>query len=195
MQIRISPGWSPAALAAGFSSLFLVVVAATTPPARADETRVQIATANGQPVYRSAVFSKQSVVKDEVDRTLILQDYEKSDNELPPELVSKAMESIVKTSYNGDAEKLLTELARYRVTPQDYVRFVAEEMAITASLKEHEAQNKGGAWVAGLRKDAAVEMLPKPVPAPNSSPSPTPSPSPSPAEPIPTPRVADPRRR
>ncbi len=172
--------------------LALVLFSTAFPALRADDTRVQIATANGQPVYRSQVFSKQSVIKDEVDRALILQDYERSDNVLSPELTSKAMENIVKTSYGGNADRLVTELARYGISPQDYVRFVAEELAIQATLKEHEVENKNGAWVAGLRKAAAVEMLPKPVPAPGGAATPTPAPPP--AEPTPTPRVADPRR-
>lgn len=179
------------------SFLLLLAMLPVAPSLRADDTRVQIATANGQPVYRSAVFSKQSAVKDEIDRALILQDYERGENVLSPELVSKAMENIVKTSYNGDPNRLVDELARYKVTPEDYVRYVAEEMAVQATLKEHEAENKNGAWVAGLRKAAAIEMLPKPVPAPSKptpTPTPTPSPSPDTASPSPAPRVADPRR-
>ena len=159
---------------------------------RADDTRVQVGTGNGQPIYVSSVFSKQSIVKDPVDRALILQDYEKSENVLPPELVSKAMENIVKTSYGGNADRLLAELARYGISPQDYVHFVAEEMAIQATLDAHKIENKAGAWVGGLRKAAAVELLPKPVPAPGGAAS-LPSAPPA-AGPTPTPRVADPRR-
>lgn len=165
---------------------------------RADDTRVPVAVVNGLPVFHSELFKSQKV-KDDVDRAVILQAYEKSENILAPELVSTALQNIVKESYAGDAAKLTADLQRHHATPEDYVRYLAEELVLAAMFDQHK-DDPAGTWIADLRKQASVEKwkpgdkLPDPTPGPGVVPA-LPAPSTGPFPNSPARRAPDPRRK
>ena len=122
---------------------------------RADDTAVQVATVNGFPVFHSKVLVSR--VKDDIDRALLLQAYEKDDKAgIPEDLVEKTIRKIVMESYGGDESRLIKELAAYKITPGDFKQFTSEELVLAAMLTNYDKQIKAG-WLTELRKAADIQ--------------------------------------
>lgn len=137
--------------------LCLLLLLAPLAAARADNTAVKVAVVNGQTVYHSKVFTSR--VTDDVDRTLLLQQYEKnSDLVLPTGMDEDAYRKILTDSYKGDEAKLSRELQSKGVTLAEYKRFLTEELILAAMLSHYDKQLKTG-WLAELRKAAVIERV------------------------------------
>ena len=135
----------------------LALLFSLTTAARADDTAKQVAVVNGFPVFHSKVLISQ--VKDDVDRALLLQAYEKNEAVgLPGELVDQTIKKIVTDSYKGDMSLLINDLKKKGISLEDYRQFTSEELVLAAMLTNFDKQIKAG-WLAELRKNAAIEKL------------------------------------
>lgn len=124
---------------------------------RADDTAVQVATVNGFPVFHSKVLVSR--VKDDIDRALLLQEYEKNEAAgLPEDLVERTIKKIVMDSYGGDESKLIKELSAHKITPEDFKQFTSQELVLAAMLTTYDKQIKAG-WLQELRKNADIQKV------------------------------------
>ncbi len=118
---------------------------------------MKVAVVNGFPVYHSKVLVSR--VKDDIDRALLLQAYEKNDTVgLPGELVDQTIKKIVAESYQNDLSRLINELKTHGITLEDFKQFTSEELVLAAMLTNYDKQIKAG-WLAELRKNASIQKL------------------------------------
>ncbi|MBV9127489.1 MAG: hypothetical protein JO117_05310 [Verrucomicrobia bacterium] len=126
--------------------------------ARADVTAVKVAVVNGQPIYHSKVLVS-SRMTDDIDRALLLQQYEKNpDLMLPAGMDDETYRKILNDTYKGDEARLVRELKSKGVTLEEYKRFITEELILAAMLSHFDKQIKAG-WLAELRKGAVIEKV------------------------------------
>ena len=127
-----------------------------------DEARTEVATLDGQPVYHWRAF--RSVVPDDVDRALILREFERKRFKLPAKLVDDAVRRQVNEEAGGDADKFARTLREQGASSADFRRFTSEEIILQAMLYQ---QSKGtgerakvqARWLATLREQATVKKL------------------------------------
>ena len=140
-----------------FTACTLALSSLTLPAstARADNTAVEVATVNGYPVFHSKVLVSR--VKDDIDRALLLQEYEKNENAgLPEGIVEQTIQKIVAENYKGDLSNLISELQKHGITFEDYKQFTSQELVLAAMLTHYDKQIKAG-WLAELRKNASIQ--------------------------------------
>jgi len=133
----------------------LVVLVA---PMRADDARVEVARLDGTPVYHWHHFRSQ--YDDDVDRALILREFDRQHFKIPQRFVVQRLAEIVAEQYGGDEKRLQEKLRQNGVTLQDYKAFIGEEMIITAMINREAKRTKDFSqdrWLAALKKHAKIE--------------------------------------
>lgn len=127
-------------------------------PTRADNARIQVARLDGAPVYHWRVFKSQ--YSDDVDRALILREFNRRGRDAPQRFIDARLAEIVDEQYGGDEKRLIEKLRGAGLTLQDYKAFIREEMIITAMIHLEEKHTKGFSrdrWLAALKKNAKIE--------------------------------------
>jgi uncharacterized protein YbjQ (UPF0145 family) len=114
----------------------LVLVA----PTRADDARVEVARLDGAPVYHWRVFL--SHYGDDVDRALILREFDRGGYHLPQHYLDQALAEEVAGHYGGDEKRLTEKLRQAGVTLQDYKAFIGEEMILAAMIAREAKRTK-----------------------------------------------------
>jgi hypothetical protein len=133
----------------------LVVLVA---PTRADNARVEVARLDGAPVYHWRVF--HSRYSDDVDRALILREFNRSGYHVPQHYIDEGLAEEVARHYGGEEKRLTEKLRQARVTLQDYKAFIGEEMILQAVIAREAARTKEFSrdrWLAALKKHAKIE--------------------------------------
>ena len=143
----------------------LLVWCALTPVAKGDEARVEVATLDGVPVYHWRAF--KSVMSDDVDRALVLREFQRKHFNLPTNLVDKAVQEKIAKNADGDTGKFASQLRKLGASPEDFRQFTSEEIIINAMLyqkaanKDNPSSQTRAQWLAGLRSGAMVKRLDK----------------------------------
>jgi hypothetical protein len=126
--------------------------------------RMQVALLDGVPVYHWANFP--SVYSDDVDRALILRDFQRQGFLLPESFVDQSLREKIEKDYGGDRGKLIAALQRVGETMTSYRQFTSEEIMLKAMRKRETIVGHDGRppiseaeWLASLRKGARVEMI------------------------------------
>ena len=126
--------------------------------------RVKVALLDGTPVYHWINFP--SVYRNDVNRALILRDFQLHGFHLPDQYVDKAVQEKIERDFGGDRAKLLASLERMGESMDSYRQFTGEELIIKAMRKrETEVGHDGRSpipeaeWLASLRKGAKVQMI------------------------------------
>lgn len=130
---------------------------------RADSPRTRVATLDGTPVYHWRTLKSQ--LPDDVDRALVLREFERKGFRLPPQLVADRVRQIVKEQDAGDEKKFTGELRRQGLTREDFNRFITEETILSAMRHQTVDQADRAAktekeWLASLRAHASVQTYP-----------------------------------
>jgi hypothetical protein len=127
-------------------------------PTRADDARTEVARLDGAPVYHWRVF--HSHYGDDVDRALILREFDRGGYHLPQHYLDEALAEDVAEQYGGDEKRLTEKLRQAGVTLQDYKAFIGEEMIIGAVIAREAKPRKEFSrdrWLAALKKRAKIE--------------------------------------
>lgn len=137
---------------------FAVAVTAST-----GKSLTQVATLDGTPVYHWRTF--KSALPDDVDRALVLREFQRKQFKVPQKLVDDAVRTHVKEKFGGDPNKFAQSLREQGASPNDFKRFIREEIIIQAMLykdtrKVGDQAQTPAQWLAGLREGAKVERLP-----------------------------------
>ena len=144
--------------------IFLCVLVGGASFAKTEPARVRVALLDGELVYHWAHF--QSVVRDDVDRALILRAFRRGGYTLPEHYIDEELNEFVKVEFKGDHGKMLEDLKRLHATLEDFRTFTAEELKIQAMRKYVTVHGKYGEtpipekqWLASLRKEARINMI------------------------------------
>ncbi len=147
-------------------SVWLIVLVSltwftVTTTATADGSFIQVAILDGAPVYHWRVF--ESVLPDDVDRALVLREFQRKRFKVPQTLVDDAVQKQVTEKSSGDPSKFAQHLREQGASPDDFRRFTREEIIIQAMLYKNTRQAGGqtpSQWLAGLHEGATVKRLP-----------------------------------
>jgi hypothetical protein len=136
--------------------------------ARAQNVRVKVAIVDGVPAYHWRVFDPiyGKGIRDDVDRALIVRDFQRRGYILPEKFVDEALNREIADHYGGDKQKLVRALKDKGATFADFRHFLEEDIIVQAfsvhvtqrATDGHQPQSKTE-WLAGLRKKAHVHML------------------------------------
>ncbi len=137
---------------------------ATAPAAPGGDARVEVATLDGVPVYHWRAFKSQ--MPDDVDRALVLREFQRKHFKLPPKLIDDAVRENMVKNAGGDADKFARQLRRQGGSPEDFRLFTSEEITINAMLYANpsgrsadELARMQTQWLADLRTGATVKRL------------------------------------
>ena len=126
-----------------------------------ESVRVEVATLDGAPVYHWRTF--KSTVANDVDRALILREFQRRGFKLSSKLVDDAVKGAVAQNTGGDTRKFADELRQNDASMEDFRCFVSEEIMMAAMLHQDgspaERQRKQEQWIAKLRVGAVVKKL------------------------------------
>lgn len=136
-----------------------------SPTAAARENRFQVAVVNGEAAYHSQVF--QSACSDDVNRSLVLQEFKKQGYKLPEPLVDSSLRDHTARDFNGKKATLTARLKAQGVTLREYRTFLAEEIKIQVMFYKYCVESRGEGsgsrtdceWLRALRDRAAVKVL------------------------------------
>jgi hypothetical protein len=141
---------------------FICLLVACRP--NAEVGRVKVALLDGAPVYHWTNFP--SVYRDDVDRALILRDFQRQGFHLPDSFVDKSLQEKIDKDYGGDRAKLIEALKRVGETMANYRQFTGEEIILKAMRKRETEMGHDGrptiseaTWLASLRKGARIQMI------------------------------------
>ncbi|MGH8094884.1 MAG: hypothetical protein ACREIF_15665 [Chthoniobacterales bacterium] len=126
--------------------------------------RVKVALLDSTPVYHWVNFP--SVYRNDVDRALILRDFQLHGFHLPEEFIDKAVQEKIDRDFGGDRARFMAELQRMGETMDNYRQFTGEELILKAMRKRETIVGHDGHppipeadWLASLRKGAKVQMI------------------------------------
>ena len=166
--IALAAGGTPALQSIGcLGAACSLLVAGAVVPARADNTRVQVGTLDGTPIYHWRAF--KSSVADDADRALILREFQRKEFRVPSTLVEERIQAEVKGGFGGDQRRFERELREKQATLPDYRRFLREEIILSAMTMQHanppaDRSKVNEPWLATLRARATVKMFPVKLP-------------------------------
>jgi TonB family protein len=133
-------------------------------PLNAQAGRVKVALVDNEPVYHWTNFT--SVVHNDVDRALILRDFQRQGLHLPEHFVNEAVQKKINQDYGGDKAKLLEDLKSNDETLASYRQFVTEEIILAAMRLRETKQPKNGhpppseaEWLESLRRGKQIRMI------------------------------------
>lgn len=133
-------------------------------PLNAQAGRVKVAWIDRAPVYHWTNFL--SAVHDDVDRALILRDFQRQGFHLPEHFVNEGVEKKINQDYGGDRKKLVDDLKSHRETMASYRQFTAEEIILEAMRLRETKQMKNGhppptesEWLASLRRGKQIRTI------------------------------------
>ncbi|HEX7515834.1 MAG TPA: hypothetical protein VF345_00960 [Chthoniobacterales bacterium] len=136
--------------------------------ARGQIVRVTVAIVDGSPAYHWPIFDPiySKSIRDDVDRALIVREFQRRGYTLPEHFVDEALNREVAQHYGGDKEKLIQALKQKGATAADFRQFLAEDIIVQAFLVRVTRRATDGRrpqskaeWLAGLSKRARIEMV------------------------------------
>ena len=129
-----------------------------------DGARVEVATLDGAPVHHWRVF--KSWMADDVDRALVLREFQRKHFTLPPKILDAAVRENMAGHADGDVDNYARQLRQRGASPEDFRLFISEEVIISAMLyvkpsgrSADELARWRARWLAGLRQGATVKRL------------------------------------
>ena len=132
-------------------------------PKPTPDASLPVGTVNGQAIYRPLM---KSIVTDPIDRALLIYDYNKKSGKISDAQVDEAVRAFKRDRYSNNEAAVNARLNELGATPDDLRRFVAEEAKLRlelanitrTSLSDDAARRAQAAYVAGLRRNAAINV-------------------------------------